>query len=353
MTDAHTPAVLRHGKLTAELVPLLKAGSSVLRPTDPNSAFLLTFTGAGNSPGYIRFSDTKGNLSHGPYGYFTYIGERDADGWIHAPEGGWTENPVPGMRLEVRTRDPKGTGMDVLEAWQAPQRSEDEFWPHRNSGHDIIAFRLSDTAPIKPTEGVTGRGDVLREGVKAVAVRVARNAGVAPEMCYAPVLFGLQDAIDAGCLTVENSPSPALGGTQAEGRSEPEPCFECGSTERIGTACKPCNPEITDPNFGADSPPPVRGLEPVALAHISLEDDGLYAELQVLNGETLQVQHSPAPLYSASDVSALQGEVERLKRALGEARSDIVGYVTARGSEYEGSPEDAVAFIDQAMEPQQ
>lgn len=23
-----------------------------------------------------------------------------------------------------------------------------------------------------------------------------------------------------------------------------EPCFECGSTERIGTACKPCNPEL-------------------------------------------------------------------------------------------------------------
>lgn len=27
----------------------------------------------------------------------------------------------------------------------------------------------------------------------------------------------------------------------------PEPCFECGSTERIGTACKPCNPEL-DPS---------------------------------------------------------------------------------------------------------
>lgn len=33
-----------------------------------------------------------------------------------------------------------------------------------------------------------------------------------------------------------------------------EPCFECGSTERTGTACKPCNPEITDPNFGHEAP---------------------------------------------------------------------------------------------------
>ena len=32
------------------------------------------------------------------------------------------------------------------------------------------------------------------------------------------------------------------------------PCFECGSTERMGTACAPCNPEITDPNFGAGAP---------------------------------------------------------------------------------------------------
>lgn len=31
-----------------------------------------------------------------------------------------------------------------------------------------------------------------------------------------------------------------------------EPCYECGSTERMGTACAPCNPEITDPNFGMD-----------------------------------------------------------------------------------------------------
>lgn len=31
-----------------------------------------------------------------------------------------------------------------------------------------------------------------------------------------------------------------------------EPCYECGSTERMGTACAPCNPEITDKNFGYD-----------------------------------------------------------------------------------------------------
>lgn len=29
-----------------------------------------------------------------------------------------------------------------------------------------------------------------------------------------------------------------------------DPCYECGSTRRMGTACADCNPEITDPNFG-------------------------------------------------------------------------------------------------------
>ena len=47
---------------------------------------------------------------------------------------------------------------------------------------------------------------------------------------------------------------------------------------------------------------------PVALAHISLEDDGPYIDLQVLNGETLQPADKPVPLYThppATDVAAL------------------------------------------------
>lgn len=42
--------------------------------------------------------------------------------------------------------------------------------------------------------------------------------------------------------------------TDAKHEAPAEPCFECGSTERIGSACKPCNPEITDTNFGHEAP---------------------------------------------------------------------------------------------------
>lgn len=37
--------------------------------------------------------------------------------------------------------------------------------------------------------------------------------------------------------------------------------------------------------------------EPVALAHVRLEDDGLYADLEVLDGTHLQPEHSPVKLY--------------------------------------------------------
>lgn len=37
--------------------------------------------------------------------------------------------------------------------------------------------------------------------------------------------------------------------------------------------------------------------QPVARAHVTLEDDGLFAELQVLDGSQMQVEHSPIDLY--------------------------------------------------------
>lgn len=52
------------------------------------------------------------------------------------------------------------------------------------------------------------------------------------------------------------------------------PCFECGSTERVGTACAPCNPEITDPNFGAEAPLTVEEVRSAVHAWIR-EDAGM------------------------------------------------------------------------------
>ena len=61
---------------------------------------------------------------------------------------------------------------------------------------------------------------------------------------------------------------------------------------------------------------------PVALAHISLEDDGPYIDLQVLNGETLQPADKPVPLYThppATDVAALVEALVAHKDALRSA----------------------------------
>lgn len=87
---------------------------------------------------------------------------------------------------------------------------------------------------------------------------------------------------------VENSPIPALGGTEAEGRSAPNPT-------------------------------PVRGLEPVAWA--TAKELAEVANDRSPLGRHLTIYRHPAsgahqPLYAASDVSALQGEVERLRAAL-------------------------------------
>jgi hypothetical protein len=57
------------------------------------------------------------------------------------------------------------------------------------------------------------------------------------------------------------------------------------------------------------------GVEPVARAHISLHDDGPYAELEVLNGELLQPSMSPVNLYAAQPASPLRGRDELARKA--------------------------------------
>ena len=59
------------------------------------------------------------------------------------------------------------------------------------------------------------------------------------------------NAVMAGYDHAERKFDPAL---TPRHEAPAEPCFECESTERTGTACKPCNPEITDPNFGHEAP---------------------------------------------------------------------------------------------------
>lgn len=280
MTEASTPAVLRHGPLTAEMVPLLRAGSSVLRRTDGTIWFL---THQPNAAHFGRLMPVTGeNVAEAEkLTICSYIGERDADGWITAPEGGWTENPVPGMRVEIRWSD----GQTEITA------SDAEPWHWTGAGR-IIAFRLSDQP-------------------------------------------------------VENSPIPALGGNEGpEGRSHPKP----------------------------SEPTPVRGLEPVAW-HLTHREEPEACEMAVRHREPITVDDRAAgwkaePLYSASDVSALQGEVERLQRLLKQrdrlAESSRKFWVRAGEAALNGDTRElrnrielakaepaTVVLSDQAMEPQQ
>lgn len=148
MTDPNTQGALRHGPLTSDMVPLLTAGSSVLVPNGPNvDGVMLAFLCVGNSPGYIRFRDDKSNEAHGPQGYFTYIGERGPDGWITAPEGGWTENPFNGAG-EVRLRD----------GHIGPVHSSLR-WGCEDCGTDIIAFRPAEALSAHPP--ATGSGEAV------------------------------------------------------------------------------------------------------------------------------------------------------------------------------------------------
>lgn len=108
------------------------------------------------------------------------------------------------------------------------------------------------------------------------------------------------DAYDGTKRPVDNSPIPALGGTEAEGRSEPE---HTGDANEMIPAT------------------PVRGLEPAKWAAVWTGHTGKRCG-EVFNTKVEAAEAAEwmrgdiEPLYSASDVSALQGEVERLRKAL-------------------------------------
>lgn len=60
-------------------------------------------------------------------------------------------------------------------------------------------------------------------------------------------------------------------------------------------------------------------LEVVARAHVTLNDDGLYADLEVLNGEDMQADHSPVDLTLHAPA---QAEIDRLRERVAELERD-------------------------------
>lgn len=124
MTQAPTPGPLSVGDYAVRLEdhPLVRAGE-VHRVTE-------MFRG-----GYLGFARPVGG-EWNPSGW----GKCDAEGWIPWSGG---ENPVPGQRVQWRTRNNSERVMSVL--------SNNLDWTHecRRGFDPIIAFRLASTAPVE------------------------------------------------------------------------------------------------------------------------------------------------------------------------------------------------------------
>lgn len=127
----HTVEGLKAGPLAGQDLSLLNGSRSVLTYHGDQKRFLAIFQRLGDGAWPVRIKVIDGPPGRTTADKLTYIGERDADGWIHAPAGGWAENPAPGMRLD---------GIDVETSGRSdltknPHHSDHFDWPR------IIAFR--------------------------------------------------------------------------------------------------------------------------------------------------------------------------------------------------------------------
>lgn len=133
-------------QITPETVGMLKAGDWLIRRGER----LVQFTGT-----WTTGRGTQGIKHQGGSDYahcFTYIGPDLGDGWI-----GWSggENPVPGMRVEIRYED--GTE-DNAEA--------SETAPWRSTLPRIIAFRRAAPSPSAVGVGEISQGQRAFEAMR-------------------------------------------------------------------------------------------------------------------------------------------------------------------------------------------
>lgn len=158
MTEATSP-VLVHGPVTAEMVPFLTPGRSML---------VVEFMGTTRENGPVAFLDALAPDSIGvrhpkmgdgnfPTARLTYIGERESDApdaFILAPEGGWRSNPVGDNNIDVAFANLVGTSNTM--------RAQHLDWP------TVCAFRLAQ--PAQQSEAPAG--DVGEAEVLAAAKRL-------------------------------------------------------------------------------------------------------------------------------------------------------------------------------------
>lgn len=131
MSDVQAVEGLPHAVLTADMVPLLRAGTSVWSDPKWGPVRLDRFDDSRRRAFTIGLCDGEARLLV-PKG--AYLGEQDEKGWIHAPVGGWTSNPAGNRLVEFRVRfRPDKPFTDRATACR---------WDHKGWATDIIAFRF-------------------------------------------------------------------------------------------------------------------------------------------------------------------------------------------------------------------
>lgn len=135
MTQAPTP-----GPLDSESVKLLVKGDLLWYAPESGRAELVWLRR--NHKDVLAVQSVRDpDCGHGDdHARFTLIGRPDADGWMPWSGG---ENPVPGQRVQWRTRNESDRVMSVS--------SNNLDWTHecRRGFSPVIAFRLARTAPVE------------------------------------------------------------------------------------------------------------------------------------------------------------------------------------------------------------
>lgn len=145
---------LKHGPLSEGMVPMLTPGRSFVRCREWDALAIVEAIAPGEGCVEVILD---GKSCWFPASSYRYIGERDDDGWIAAPPGGWAENPVPGRRVTATYRHGCTTTSTV-------GSSEKVWWDA------AIAFRLVEEAT--PVGGGLG---ALREQARSVPTEPAAD----------------------------------------------------------------------------------------------------------------------------------------------------------------------------------
>lgn len=307
-TDPNTQGALRHGPLTADMVPLLTAGSSVLVHTgrwagtvvktfdEPPGAVINVFAALSEATRSETGVVVGDDMTRYHVSFYTYIGERGPDGWITAPEGGWKCNPVPGQWVNVRQRGYKNEdGAAFL--------SDNQDWrgdTHPGHASNIIAFRPAEALTAHPP--ATGSG----EAVDMIEATATGKDG-STRRIYIDRIEGKVYEIDAAPIAGRGDREAVAGVASANGRH-----FAVVNHKLIGEG-HATYAEAEAEALASTAPPPQD--EPFMYAYQCVDDERWQAYRQQLKRADWSICPGVA-LYREPP----QGDLDAISAAIGTVR---------------------------------